>query len=160
MFKKTNLNPSILLKKNDFRKISCSWTFSIKFRFDSQIQVQSDTFDVSKDLESITTIKFIKRISSGTPKTWCSIMRHSSCRATTTCLASYTIIGTHVLGFSSFPFNFHTKISFSILLAPNSFPKHEIKNTNSPQNYHLVHFSTKPHNFPFSFKTHKQPQQV
>lgn len=111
MFKKTNLNPSILLKKNDFRKISCSWTFSIKFRFDSQIQVQFDTFDVSKDLESITTIKFIKRISSGTPKTWGSIMCHSSCRATT-CLASYTIIGTHVLGFSSFPFNFHTKSHF------------------------------------------------
>ena len=46
-----------------FWKLSCSWVIFKSLWYDSQNQVQSNSIDVSKGLESLNTFNYIKRIS-------------------------------------------------------------------------------------------------
>jgi len=77
-----NPNPTLYPWENEFLENLMFLNIFKKLRYDSQNQIQSNSIDVSKGLESSNIIKYIKRISLDdpdrfpmprTPKTWVSV---------------------------------------------------------------------------------------
>ena len=112
--------------KTSFRKIHVLEPFSKSSGYDSQNQVQSNSIDVSKGLESLSTLNYIKRTSLDGPD------RFPKARNTQNMGCCYWATRHNELHqnrshcswvFLSGNLQFHNKTPILIPLTPNSTPK-------------------------------------